>query len=42
MVKNYTKELKGSVYHGAVISILPIGYTMIGKNINKDETSISQ
>ena len=24
MVENYTKDLKGSVYHGAVISILAL------------------
>ena len=42
MVENYTKDLKESVYHGAVISILAIGYTMLFKNINKDEPSISQ
>ena len=42
MVENYTKDLKESVYRRAVISILAIGYTMLGKNINKDEPSISQ
>ena len=31
MVENYTKDLKESVYHGAVISVLAIGYTMLGK-----------
>ena len=30
MVENYTKDLKESVYHGAVISVLAIGYTLIG------------
>ena len=29
--ENYTKDLKESVYHGAVISTLAIGYTMLGK-----------
>ena len=42
MVENYTKELKESVYHRAVISIVAIGYTMLGKSINKVEPSISQ
>ena len=40
MVENYTKDLKESIYHGAVISVLAIGYTMLEKNINKDEPSI--
>ena len=31
MVENYTKDLNESVYHGAVISVLAIGYTMLGK-----------
>ena len=31
MVENYTKDIKESVYHGAVISALAIGYTMLGK-----------
>ena len=35
MVENYTKELKESVYHRAVISVLPIGYTMLGKTLIK-------
>ena len=35
MVENYTKDLKESVYHGAVISILAIGYTMLGKTLIK-------
>ena len=42
MVENYTKDIKESVYHGAIISALAVGYTMLGKNINKDEPSISQ
>ena len=42
MVENYMKDLKESVYHGAVVSALAIGYTMLGKNINKDEPSVSQ
>ena len=35
MAENYTKDLKESVYHGAVVSILAIGYTMLGKALIK-------
>ena len=35
MVENYTKDVKESVYHGAVVSILAIGYTMLGKTLIK-------
>ena len=35
MVKNYMKDLKESVYHGAVISALAIGYTMLAKTLVK-------
>ena len=35
MVENYTKDLKESIYHGAVISILVVGYTMLGKTLVK-------
>ena len=35
MVENYTKDLKKSVYHGAVVSVLAIGYTMLGKTLTK-------
>ena len=31
MVENYTKDIKESVYHGAVISALAVGNTMLGK-----------
>ena len=31
MVENCTKDLKESVYHGAVVSALAVGYTMLGK-----------
>ena len=31
MVESYTKDIKESVYHGAVISALAVGYTMLGK-----------
>ena len=35
MVENYTKDLKESVYHGAIISILAVGYAMLGKTLIK-------
>ena len=35
MVENYTKDTKESVYHGAVISGLAVGYTMLGKTLIK-------
>ena len=35
MVENYTKDLKESVYYGAVVSILAVGYTMLGKTLIK-------
>ena len=33
MVENYTKDVKESIYHGAVISALAIGYTVLGKTL---------
>ena len=35
MVENYTKDLRESVYHGAVVSVLAAGYTMLGKTLIK-------
>ena len=35
MVENYTKDLKENVYHGAVVSALVVGYTMLGKTLLK-------
>ena len=35
MVENYTKDIKESVYHGAVISALAVGYTMLRKTLVK-------
>ena len=35
MVENYTKDIKESVYHRSVISVLAIGYTMLGKTLVK-------
>ena len=35
MAENYTKDLKKSIYHGAVISVLAVGYTMLGKKLVK-------
>ena len=35
MVENYTKDIKESVYHGAVVGVLAVGYTMLGKTLRK-------
>ena len=35
MVENYTKDLKESVYHGVVVSVLAVGYTVLGKTLIK-------
>ena len=35
MVKNYMKDLKESVYHGAEVSALAVGYTMLAKTLIK-------
>ena len=35
MVENYTKDIKESIYHGAVVNALAIGYTMLGKMLVK-------
>ena len=35
MVENYAKDLKESIYHGAVVSALTISYTMLGKTLIK-------
>ena len=35
MVENYTKDLKESIYHGAVVSALAVGYTMLAKTLVK-------
>ena len=35
MVENYMKDLKESVYHCPVISILAVDYTMFGKTLVK-------
>ena len=35
MVENYTKDLKESVYQRAVVSVLAIGYSMLGKTLIK-------
>ena len=39
MDENYAKDLKESVYHGAVVSALAIGFTMIGKSLIKMSSS---
>ena len=35
MVEYYTKDIKESIYHGAIISVLAVGYTMLGKTLIK-------
>ena len=35
VVENYMKDIKESVYHGAVVSPLAVGYTMLGKTLIK-------
>ena len=35
MVENYTKDVKESIYHGAVVSALAVGYTVLGKTLIK-------
>ena len=35
MVENYTEDMKESVYHGAIVSALAVGYTMLGKTLIK-------
>ena len=35
MVENYMKDIKESIYHGAVVSALAVGYTMLGKTLIK-------
>ena len=35
MVENYTKDIKESVCHGAIASVLAVGYTILGKTLIK-------
>ena len=35
MVENYIKDIKESIYHGAEVSVLPVGYIMLGKSLIK-------
>ena len=35
MVENYMKDLKESVHHGAVVSVLAVGYIMLAKTLVK-------
>ena len=35
MVENYMKDIKESIYHGAVVSVVAVGYTMLGKTLIK-------
>ena len=40
VVENYMKDLKESIYHGAVISALAVGFTIVGKSLIKMSPSI--
>ena len=42
VVENYTKDLKESVYHGAVISALAVGFTVLGKSSIKMSPSLGK
>ena len=35
VVENYTKDLKESIYHDAVVSALAVGFTVLGKSLIK-------
>ena len=35
MVENYTKDIKESIYHGAVVSGLAVGCTVLAKTLVK-------
>ena len=35
IVESYTKDLKESVYHRAIVSALAVGYTTLGKTLIK-------
>ena len=35
MVENYLKDITESIYHGAVVSALAVGYTVLGKTLIK-------
>ena len=35
MVENYMKDIKESIYHGAVVSGLAVGYIMLAKTLVK-------
>ena len=35
MVENYTTDIKENIYHGAVVSALAVGDTMLGKTLIK-------
>ena len=43
MVENYTKDIKESIYHGAVVSALAVGYTVLGKtSVKMNPPSLSK
>ena len=35
MVESYMRDMKESIHHGAVVSVLAVGYTMLGKMLIK-------
>ena len=35
MVENYTKDIRESAYHRAMVSVLAVGYTMLGNTLIK-------
>ena len=42
VVENYTKDLKEGIYHGAVVSALAVGFTMLRKSLINNEPPISR
>ena len=34
-LENYAKDLKESIYHGAVVSALAVGFTLLGRLLIK-------
>ena len=35
MVENYSKDIKESIYQGAMVSVLAVGYTVLRKTLIK-------
>ena len=42
VVENYTKDLKENIFHGAVVSALAVGFTMLGKSIKMSPPSLGK